>query len=92
MLGPALATYTAVLLANTAVPAWHEAHRELPFVFAGSAAAAAWRAGLVGAPVGKRPAVRLAVARRGVELAAAAVHGAQARPLGEHYRRAGQAR
>ena len=26
----------AALIANTAVPAWHEAHRELPFVFAGS--------------------------------------------------------
>ena len=32
--GPPLATYTAALVANTAVPAWHEAHRELPFVFA----------------------------------------------------------
>ncbi|MGH3241354.1 MAG: NrfD/PsrC family molybdoenzyme membrane anchor subunit, partial [Spirillospora sp.] len=40
-LGPAVVTYTAVLAADTAVPAWHEAHRELPFVFAGSAAAAA---------------------------------------------------
>ena len=33
-----LATYTAALLANTAVPAWHEAHRELPFVFAAAPA------------------------------------------------------
>src|SRR3954468_8203525 len=40
-LGPPLATYTAALLANTAVPAWHDAHRELPFVFGGSALAAA---------------------------------------------------
>ena len=40
-LGPPLATYTAALFANTAVPAWHDAHRELPFVFAGSGAAAA---------------------------------------------------
>ncbi len=39
--GPFLATYTGALLANTAVPVWHEGHRELPFVFAGSAAAAA---------------------------------------------------
>ena len=39
--GPPLATYTAALFANTAVPAWHEAHRELPFVFAGSGAGAA---------------------------------------------------
>ena len=27
-------TYTAALVANTAVPVWHEARRELPFVFA----------------------------------------------------------
>ncbi|WP_165495174.1 NrfD/PsrC family molybdoenzyme membrane anchor subunit, partial [Actinomadura roseirufa] len=40
-LGPAVAAYTAVLAADTAVPAWHEGHRELPFVFTGSAAAAA---------------------------------------------------
>lgn len=39
--GPAVATYTAVLLADTAVPVWHEARRELPFVFAGSSACAA---------------------------------------------------
>jgi hypothetical protein len=34
LLGPALATYTGVLLADTAIPVWHEARRELPFVFA----------------------------------------------------------
>ena len=38
LLGPALATYTGTLVADTAVPVWHEAGRELPFVFAGSAA------------------------------------------------------
>ena len=41
MLGLPLATYTAALIANTAVPAWHEARRELPFVFAAGAAASA---------------------------------------------------
>jgi formate-dependent nitrite reductase membrane component NrfD len=41
LLAPALCTYTAVLLSDTAVPVWHEARRELPFVFAGSAAASA---------------------------------------------------
>ena len=30
----------AVLLANTAVPSWHAPHKQLPFVFAGSAMAA----------------------------------------------------
>jgi hypothetical protein len=41
VLGPPLTTYTAALIANTAVPAWHEAYRELPFLFAASGAAAA---------------------------------------------------
>ena len=37
--GPPMTTYTAALLANTAIPVWREARSELPFVFAGSAAA-----------------------------------------------------
>ncbi|NJQ06405.1 NrfD/PsrC family molybdoenzyme membrane anchor subunit [Streptomyces lonarensis] len=49
-LGPAVATYTAVLAADTAVPAWHGAHRELPYVFAGSALAAASGAALLLGP------------------------------------------
>jgi hypothetical protein len=40
VLGGPMTTYTAALLANTSVPSWHAAHRELPYVFAGSAAAA----------------------------------------------------
>jgi hypothetical protein len=50
LLGPPLATYTAVLLADTAVPAWHEARTELPFVFAGSSLASAGAAALVLTP------------------------------------------
>src|SRR6185437_12504164 len=49
-LAPAIASYTAVLLADTATPAWSEARRELPFVFVGSAAAAAGGLGLLGSP------------------------------------------
>ncbi|WP_328691684.1 polysulfide reductase NrfD [Streptomyces caniferus] len=49
-LGPAVATYTAVLAADTAVPAWHGAHRELPYLFAASATAAAAGMALVVAP------------------------------------------
>src|SRR5207302_3463965 len=37
LLGPAVAAYTAALIADTAVPAWHDGYREMPFVFAGSA-------------------------------------------------------
>jgi formate-dependent nitrite reductase membrane component NrfD len=57
-LAPGVASYTAVLLADTATPAWHEAHRELPFVFVGSAAAAAGGLGLMVAPLSETGAAR----------------------------------
>ena len=47
LLGPAIATYTAALICDTAVPAWHEGYREMPFVFVGSAASAAGGLGLL---------------------------------------------
>ncbi len=69
VLGPALATYTAALIADTAVPAWHEAHRELPFVFAGSAATAAGGLAMIAAPVAEAgPARRMAVGGAALEL------------------------
>jgi formate-dependent nitrite reductase membrane component NrfD len=59
---PPVAAYTAVLLADTATPSWHEAYRELPFVFVGSAAAAAGGMGMVTAPRDQAgPARRLAL-------------------------------
>jgi hypothetical protein len=62
LLGPGVAAYTAVLLADTAVPAWHEGHRQLPFVFVGSGATAAGGLGLLAAPVSQTgPARNLAV-------------------------------
>jgi formate-dependent nitrite reductase membrane component NrfD len=68
---PAVASYTAVLLADTATPSWHEAHRELPFVFVGSAAAAAGGLGMLGAPLPENgPARRMAVGGALLELAA----------------------
>jgi formate-dependent nitrite reductase membrane component NrfD len=71
MLGPAVASYTGVLIANTATPAWHEGHREMPFVFVGSAASAAAGLGLLGAPlVENAPARRLAVIGALTELVA----------------------
>lgn len=70
-LGAPLATYTAALLANTAVPSWHEAHKELPFVFGGSGAAAAGGLAMLATPIGQSgPARRMAVAGAGVELVA----------------------
>ena len=69
--GPAVAAYTAVLLSDTAVPAWHEGHRELPFVFTGSAAVAAGGFGLLTAPSGQNtPARNLALIGMGAEAAA----------------------
>ena len=74
VLGPGVASYTAALIADTAVPAWHEGHRELPFLFAGSAASAAAGLGLVAAPCRENtPARKLAVWGAATELAAANV-------------------
>ncbi|GAA2253296.1 polysulfide reductase [Streptomyces ruber] len=69
VVAPAVASYTAVLLSQTAVPAWHEAHRHLPFLFTGSAAAAGGGFGMVVAPVAEAgPARRLAAAGAAAEL------------------------
>ncbi|MEU2348301.1 NrfD/PsrC family molybdoenzyme membrane anchor subunit [Modestobacter sp. NPDC049651] len=69
--GGPMATYTAVLIANTATPSWHEAHAELPYVFAGSAMAAG--GGLTAAltPVAENgPARKVALTGVALELAA----------------------
>jgi formate-dependent nitrite reductase membrane component NrfD len=71
---PGVASYTAVLLSQTAVPAWREAHPYLPFVFTGSAAASGGGWGMVFAPVAESgPARRMAVAGAGLEVAASRV-------------------
>ena len=65
-----MASYTAVLLTNTSTPAWHDAHRELPFVFVGSAAAASGGLGMLVAPVAQAGPARLfAIAGAAAELA-----------------------
>jgi hypothetical protein len=87
-LGGPMTTYTAVLLSNTAIPAWHEAQREMPIVFAGSALAAAGGLGMLGAPIREiGPAVRLGVLGAAVELTATAVLERRLGFIGEHYRR-----
>ncbi|MDX6243788.1 MAG: hypothetical protein QOE76_1511 [Frankiales bacterium] len=71
LVGAGVASYTAVLIADTAVPAWHEGFRELPFVFAGSATMAASGMALIVAPVSETlPVRRAAVLGAVVELAA----------------------
>lgn len=70
LFAPPVASYTAVLLADTATPSWHSAYRELPFVFVGSAAAASAGLGLIGSPVAENgPVRRLAVGGAVLELA-----------------------
>jgi hypothetical protein len=86
LLGPALATYTGTLVADTAVPVWHEAGRELPFVFAGSAAASAGAAAVLLAPPGDAgPARRLVLAGALLELGAAQAMERRLGELGEPY-------
>jgi hypothetical protein len=59
LLGPAVASYTAALIGDTAVPAWHDGHKEMPYVFVGSAATAAGGLGLVGAPLDQQGPARV---------------------------------
>ncbi|MGW2638106.1 NrfD/PsrC family molybdoenzyme membrane anchor subunit [Streptomyces sp. NPDC001348] len=69
VLGPAVVTYTAVLIADTAVPSWHEGFRELPFVFAGSGASAAAGLALMSVPTAQAgPARRMALLGAAMEL------------------------
>jgi formate-dependent nitrite reductase membrane component NrfD len=68
--GLPLATYTGALLAQTAVPAWHEARRELPALFAAGAAASAGAAATALTPCEHAgPARRLALVGAAAELA-----------------------
>jgi hypothetical protein len=68
---PLVMTYTAALIADTAVPAWHGGHRELPYLFAASSFAAS--GGLATAlvpPPQSAPARALAVGGAVADLAA----------------------
>lgn len=69
--GPLVATYTAVLLSDTATPAWFGARRELPAVFGASATTAGAGMALLAVPTRQAaPARALAVIAAAVELAA----------------------
>ncbi|MGH2876640.1 MAG: NrfD/PsrC family molybdoenzyme membrane anchor subunit [Solirubrobacteraceae bacterium] len=86
LLGMPLTTYTAVLIADTAVPLWHEGRRELPFVFGGSSAAGAGAlATLLTPPARSGPARALAIAGSVIEGTASILMqrrlGELARPL-----------
>jgi Polysulfide reductase len=81
LFGPPLATYTGALVANTAVPVWHEARHELPYLFGASAMASAGAAGtLLLPPEDAGPARRLAV---GAALAEAVAFETMQKRLGK---------
>jgi formate-dependent nitrite reductase membrane component NrfD len=92
LVAPAVASYTAVLLSDTATPSWHDAHEQLPFFFVGSAAAASGGLGMIAAPIDQAgPARRMAVGGVLLEIAAdqrmEAAMGLTAEPM--HQGRAG---
>jgi formate-dependent nitrite reductase membrane component NrfD len=83
--GPVLATYTSVLIADTAVPAWHEGYRHLSLMFAGSALASAGAVGMAAVPGAEgAPARRMALLGAGLELAAASTLEKGQGMRGEH--------
>ncbi|HEV7656005.1 MAG TPA: NrfD/PsrC family molybdoenzyme membrane anchor subunit [Mycobacteriales bacterium] len=85
-IAPGVASYGAVLLAQTAVPAWNSAHAELPFVFTSSAAASAGGLGMVVAPLDQAaPARRLAVAGAAAELTVSRLMEQRLGMIGETY-------
>jgi formate-dependent nitrite reductase membrane component NrfD len=85
-LGPAMSTYTAVLVGTTSIPAWHRGRYELPFAFAGSAAASAAGAALLLTPTAQAgPARRLLVGALAAEAAAVETMTRRLGPLGEPY-------
>jgi hypothetical protein len=86
-LGLGLSTYTAALVANTAVPVWHEGRFELPFVFAGSGAASAGAAAVLLTPTESAgPARRLTVTGALLELAVTELMQRRLGELAEPYR------
>ena len=85
-LGLPMATYTAVLVADTSIPVWHEARHHLPVVFAGSAAASAGAVACMLASVDEAgPGRRLAVGGVVAELAGDVAMRRHLGELGEVY-------
>lgn len=84
VLGPPLATYSGVLIADTAMPTWQAAGRELPMLFAsGAATSAGGLAAIVTPTADAGPARRLAVGGALMELGTAQVMRRRIGPLAE---------
>jgi formate-dependent nitrite reductase membrane component NrfD len=93
LFGLPLSTYTAALLANTAVPAWHEARRTLPFVFAAGAGLSAGGAAMIATPTSQGAAARrTALAGAVAELAAKELMERRLGEQGRVYRQGAAAR
>jgi polysulfide reductase-like protein len=87
LLGLPLSTYTAALVTNTAVPAWHDARRMMPFVFGSGAALSAGAAAVaLTPPEYARPARRLALASAVAEMAFKETMQHRLGDLGEPYK------
>jgi formate-dependent nitrite reductase membrane component NrfD len=85
-LGAPLATYTAALVTHSAIPAWSEARREMPFVFAASATASAAGAALLTVPADEaEPARHLGIAAAIAEEATTIVMHKRLGPLADSY-------
>jgi len=86
LFGLPLSTYTGALIANTAVPVWHNGRRTLPALFAAGAAASAGAATTIITPVRyAAPARRLAIMGAAAELVATNVMEETLGPLSEPY-------
>jgi len=82
LFGLPLSTYTAALIANTAVPVWHQSRRLLPFVYGSGAALTAGGVAVASTPPEHAaPARRLAIAGALFEVGVKEVMHHQ---LGEH--------
>jgi hypothetical protein len=87
IIGPFVASYTAALICDTAVPAWHDGYREMPYLFVSSAASAAGGLGLLAAPLRESAPARYAgVAGAAAELALTRVMEHRMGDIAEPYR------
>ena len=85
--GAPLAVYTGTLFADTAIPVWHEARHELPFLFGASAAASAGAAAAIAVPPAEAaPARRLAVGGALIENALMVAMEKRLGMIGEPYK------
>jgi formate-dependent nitrite reductase membrane component NrfD len=87
LLGLPLSTYTAALLSNTAVPAWHEARKLMPLVFGSGAGLSAGAAAVMATPSrAAAPARRLALIGSVAELATKELMERRLGDTGEAYK------